>query len=149
MALDRKWEGNPLYNPSACGLELIDSIDHAGSYEFSIDALFKDIETSVLYYGRDSGCSCPTPFENTYSLSCMEKVATKSALANLLSQVRSHYKSEYSYSTEIELKQFVQKAKDAFDQSLIEQEEKRIANLPKHIAPLSDVTRKVKKRNVL
>jgi peptidase E len=128
---------------------LIDSIDHAGSYEFSIDALFKDIETGGLYYGRDSGCSCPTPFENTTSLSSMEKIATKPALANLLKQVRSHYKSEYSYSSEPELKQFIQKAKDAFDQYNVEQEQKRIDSIPKHVAPLSDVTRKVKKRNIL
>lgn len=67
----RMFEENPYYNPGACGLKLIDSIDFADSYEFDIVAVWEDIETGQRYYASDTGCSCPTPFEDFRSLSDM------------------------------------------------------------------------------
>lgn len=55
---------NIYYNPEAFNLEIMGDVDVAGSYEFDILVVFKDIETNKLYYDTDSGCSCPTPFED-------------------------------------------------------------------------------------
>ena len=35
------------------------------SYDFDLTAVFKSKETGELYLAHDSGCSCPSPFENT------------------------------------------------------------------------------------
>ncbi len=54
---------NPYYSPKLCGLEIVHGIDTAGSYEFDIFCVWKDIATGNLYYDYDSGCSCPEPFD--------------------------------------------------------------------------------------
>ena len=55
---------NIYYNPEAFGLQIIGDVDVADSYEFDMLVVFKDTETNKLYYATDSGCSCPTPFED-------------------------------------------------------------------------------------
>jgi hypothetical protein len=50
------------------GLSLVDYIDYSsGSYEFDYRAVWKDKE-GRLWTARDSGCSCPSPFEDTQEL---------------------------------------------------------------------------------
>lgn len=51
------------YHPEEHGLELLISVDTAGDWEFDITAIFQDPETGKTYWGHDSGCSCPYPFE--------------------------------------------------------------------------------------
>ena len=34
-------------------------------WQFDIVGVFRHKETGLLFYGHDSGCSCPTPWENT------------------------------------------------------------------------------------
>lgn len=58
------FNSNPYYNPEDCGLELLDSVDTAGSYEFDIFAIWKELDDNTIWWDSDSGCSCPTPFEN-------------------------------------------------------------------------------------
>lgn len=54
---------NVYYNPEQAGLTIFDQVDTAGSYEFDIFLILED-EKRMLYYCSDSGCSCPTPFED-------------------------------------------------------------------------------------
>lgn len=56
---------NVYYDPEAFGLTMVDSLDIAGSYEFDIFAVWTDGKR--LYWASDTGCSCPTPFENFHS----------------------------------------------------------------------------------
>lgn len=37
-------------------------------YSFDILMVWKHIKTGVLYWDSDSGCSCPTPFEDVKSI---------------------------------------------------------------------------------
>ena len=55
---------NPYSSPAAFGLTPIGTIDVAGSYEFNMLAVWADT-TGGLAWARDSGCSCPSPFEST------------------------------------------------------------------------------------
>lgn len=55
---------NPHDDPEKKGLEIIADEDSAGSYEFDIFFVFRHVETGRIFWGRDSGCSCPHPFEN-------------------------------------------------------------------------------------
>lgn len=59
-----KFNENPYYSPELCGLELFYSIDTADSYEFDIFAIWKKLDDGTLWYDTDSGCSCPSPFDN-------------------------------------------------------------------------------------
>lgn len=49
--------------PEKFGLTTIGEIDYStGCYEFDLTVVWRDAP-GQLYYGDDSGCSCPSPFE--------------------------------------------------------------------------------------
>lgn len=55
---------NVYYDTKDCGLEQVDVLDEEGlSYEFNTFLIVQDIATGRVFYATDSGCSCPTPFE--------------------------------------------------------------------------------------
>lgn len=58
------WDNNLYNNPEKFGLEIVDGIDYAGSYEFEMRVIFRVKESGELLMGSDSGCSCPSPFES-------------------------------------------------------------------------------------
>ena len=55
---------NPYYNPEKCGLEIFDSIDTAGSYEFDLFVIWRKLDDNTLWWDSDAGCSCPSLFDN-------------------------------------------------------------------------------------
>jgi hypothetical protein len=65
---------NPYYNPEAMGLEPIAELDEDEAYQFHIVAAwlgtitetFKGIRSTTykIFWAADSGCSCPSPFED-------------------------------------------------------------------------------------
>lgn len=59
-----KFDENPYYNPSKCGLEIFEQIDTADSYEFDMFVIWKKLDDNTLWWDTDSGCSCPVPFSN-------------------------------------------------------------------------------------
>lgn len=59
------WHDTGIYdNPNDFELTLVRDVDIADSYEFDIVGIWKTSDGRHLI-GHDSGCSCPTPFENT------------------------------------------------------------------------------------
>lgn len=62
------------YNPEKFGLTKIAELDFSsGSYEFNITAVFtQDGVTDRFFWASDSGCSCPSPFENYTSIESLE-----------------------------------------------------------------------------
>lgn len=58
--------GNRIYNePEDYSLELLESLDcHDGGYGFDKFAIWFSRDRGMLYYAEDSGCSCPSPFED-------------------------------------------------------------------------------------
>lgn len=60
-------EQNAYYNPEKFGLTELGMIDVGGSYEFDMFIAWID-EDGQLYYAEDSGCSCPSPFEDYTTL---------------------------------------------------------------------------------
>lgn len=52
------------YNPEAYGLEAVSTLeDPNASYSFDTVALWRRIADGKLFWAADSGCSCPTPFD--------------------------------------------------------------------------------------
>ena len=56
------------YKPENDGLVFVAEKDLAGSYEFNIFRVYYQPESDRFYWGIDSGCSCPIPFEGFQSL---------------------------------------------------------------------------------
>lgn len=54
---------NIYYHPENCGLTIFDQIDTDRDYGFDMFIIFLK-EDDTLWWATDSGCSCPTPFEN-------------------------------------------------------------------------------------
>lgn len=57
------WDGNEDNVPAE--FELVDEIEWSdGNYQFDTTGVFKELATGKLFYGTDSGCSCPSPWES-------------------------------------------------------------------------------------
>ena len=63
------------YSPEDLGLESIASLDLDNEpYQFDIVAVWRHTETGRVYWATDSGCSCPSPFENFNKLEDFEEL---------------------------------------------------------------------------
>lgn len=60
-------EHNVYYNPEKFGLTPVTGIDLDGGWGFDMFEVWTD--GRKLYWGSDSGCSCPIPFEDVASIS--------------------------------------------------------------------------------
>lgn len=72
--MSRHFDENPYYNPEACGLTQIGVADEDLCYEFNTLVVWRDNESGDLYWSSDSGCSCPTPFEDDRDLADLRKL---------------------------------------------------------------------------
>lgn len=60
------YDTNPYYNPEVHGLTLVSEVELSEpSWSFNTLAVWRD--DLGYYLGTDSGCSCPTPFENYHT----------------------------------------------------------------------------------
>jgi hypothetical protein len=66
---------NAYYNPEKLGLTIVGELEYSDmNWCFDTRLVWKD-EKGTLYTARDSGCSCPSPFEDYNSLESLEKVS--------------------------------------------------------------------------
>lgn len=66
---------NPYYNPEKLGLEMLSFDEPNLSYEYNT-YIFVRTPDGRVFAAQDSGCSCPTPFEN-YQGRTMDEVIQK------------------------------------------------------------------------
>lgn len=96
------WENNPYYNPENMGLETVAELEFSdGNYQFDTLVVWKHTDTNNFYSARDSGCSCPTPFEAYDSLDKLTKLDSWDD-PELMSQINK------------ETEQFIQNQKDGY-----------------------------------
>jgi len=55
---------NIYYNPEDFGLTIFGMVEQDLSYSFDMFVIWRNNDTDTLYYKTDSGCSCPSPFED-------------------------------------------------------------------------------------
>lgn len=56
---------NIYYSPEKFGLEIVDEVEWDNeAWQFNLTVAWRDKTTGQIYYGSDSGCSCPSPFED-------------------------------------------------------------------------------------
>lgn len=70
------------YQPGHFGLEIVGEAERPSWHDFDKFAVWRDA-AGALYYASDSGCSCPSPFENFTSLSDLTKATVAEAHAAL------------------------------------------------------------------
>ena len=95
---------NIYYDPEKFGLTIIAEIDDGTSYDFDQTVVFQD-KAGVLYSASDSGCSCPTPFDNI-GLEDLEKIDFESFEKSVLDKT-------YYQLTPLDIKNFLSAVKDA------------------------------------
>ena len=90
--------GNIYYNPEEFGLEVVGEVSAGEGYNFDYTVVWKEKESGKLYWARDSGCSCPTPFGDYDSIDMLNPLALYSHKASLEAAMRdaevSYYNSE-------------------------------------------------------
>lgn len=66
------------YDPADFGLTIIGSLDDPqASWSFDMLVVWEH-EDGRLFYGQDSGCSCPSPFEDHHSLDDLMEITNDS-----------------------------------------------------------------------
>ncbi len=82
------WE-DVYYSPEKFGLEKVGEVeDPQAFYSFNTFAIWRAAD-GTLYWGQDSGCSCPSPFENVRSLSDLKTGGSGEAAADALEWAES------------------------------------------------------------
>lgn len=63
---------DPYYQPEAFGLTTVGEVEWSEpDYSFDLTVLWKDA-AGTLHWADDSGCSCPSPFEDYTTLESLE-----------------------------------------------------------------------------
>jgi hypothetical protein len=84
---------NIYYNPEAFDLKIVDSVDFADGYDFDMIVVWKTLDGERMYWAHDSGCSCPSPFEDYNSIDALE-VLNRHTWDNFERAVRDAYRGQ-------------------------------------------------------
>ena len=79
---------NVYYDPAKFGLEIVAELDADLSYEFDMVIVWRD-RAGDLWAAADSGCSCPTPFEDVGYPGDMVAVRSEADVAPLVAAMYS------------------------------------------------------------
>lgn len=84
-------------SPEDFGLKAVGDIDTAGAWEFSMLAVWRREVDGVMFWGTDSGCSCPSPFEGVTSTDDLREITDAAAFAR---EARAWLREGYSVGAE-------------------------------------------------
>lgn len=103
---------NPYYHPEQLDLEVVAEHKYSTeSYEYDMRVVWRHKPTGVLYTARDSGCSCPTPFDDFTSLDRLDRLF----IGEIEDEARRAYTSKSSYTNTAGLDDFLSKVREAWD----------------------------------
>lgn len=96
------------YQPEKFGLTLIDKLDYSsGNYVFDFRVVWKH-KSGKFYTARDSGCSCPSPFENYTDLKDLDELS----ISALEKEIREELSKSHECVSRQEASDFLNKVKD-------------------------------------
>lgn len=90
---------NPYYDPDKLGLSLVSFDEPDMSYEYNT-LCFWATEDGLIYTAQDSGCSCPTPFEERHARETREEVLQTLERVGSLDQALATFDSWNSWGTD-------------------------------------------------
>lgn len=80
------------YSPEQFGLEIVKELDDpSADYSFDKFVVWIRKKDGVLFYGQDSGCSCPSPFEGVTSVQGLSELKNMKAFEQELRAWGSQY----------------------------------------------------------
>lgn len=86
------------YQPEHFGLRPIGEISWDNeSYQFDMTVVWFHEATQTFFIGSDSGCSCPSPFENTTSLAELSAFPNPHAVMTEIDQMVAGAEQGYSW----------------------------------------------------
>ena len=88
------WEKNIYYNPEKFGLTTFAEIELSEPFYSFDTVLIQRDEQGDWFVNHDSGCSCPSPFEDLDSPG--EPLTARGAVARIRSLVDDSYEKEYA-----------------------------------------------------
>ena len=89
---------NVYYDPEQLGLQTVGEISFDDdSYQFDMGVVWWHPEQRRFYYAEDSGCSCPSPFED---FTTIESLGEPLDLGGLTAKLRALRPKEYGYPDE-------------------------------------------------
>ena len=95
-------EDSAYYHPEKLGLEPVFEVDYSdGDYQFDLRVIWYHKETKRYYTARDSGCSCPTPFEDYNSLADLEHV-NRQVLDEILAEIKREPRGDLDDAEQVE-----------------------------------------------
>lgn len=98
--------GNIYYNPEDHGLEIVGEFDWSEpDYSFDMLVVWKE-KRGQYWIGEDSGCSCPSPFEDVFDKNSLDGPYTKDGLRKRINfRIEERGDDRYGY-TKAQLKKF-------------------------------------------
>lgn len=102
---------NVYRSPEKFGLKILEESDIGAGYEFNRFVVFSDLETGELFCAQDSGCSCPSPFEDLVSRDDLTRIGPES-IEYFEQQAQRYFsgEEEYSIRLRVRLQRAAQKA---------------------------------------
>lgn len=91
---------NISYDPEGFGVKQIDQFDlSSGAYEFDYVTVWQSLtDKRTFYIGSDSGCSCPSPYDDVLNLEDLERLDPDNPRPQIESMFRLDT-TNYSHST--------------------------------------------------
>jgi len=83
------WEYNPYYSPEKLGLKIVGVVEKEPDYDFDMFVVWES-EDGTIYMASDSGCSCPSPFEDYHSIEQLERIGSYDQFARALDSWREY-----------------------------------------------------------
>lgn len=86
------------YSPEEHGLEILGEVEEDPDYSFNKFVVWRRKSDGALFYASDSGCSCPSPFEDytsVESLKAITKQTDKTFESDLQTWARGYETKEY------------------------------------------------------
>ena|SRR3990167_3902905 len=81
--------GNVYFSPEEFGLVVVvEAEGNAEGYGFDLTVVWKEVKSGKLYWAHDSGCSCPSPFEDYVSVDMLNPLSCYSHRASLEAAMR-------------------------------------------------------------
>lgn len=107
------YDYNIYYDKEKFGLEIVNEVDSAGDYSFDKTVIFKDKDNN-FYFASDSGCSCPSPFEDFTSVADLTKLTLHEfhALEQEMQRHLTDPKYLYRGISQVEINEFLKKVKE-------------------------------------
>lgn len=97
---------NLYYSPERYELKVVAEIDLSdGDYQFDLRVVWRHLPTGRILTGRDSGCSCPAPFEDFRGIDDLEVMN--------LDEIVREIRAETSYTTADERARFLRAVRRA------------------------------------